>query len=75
MLFLVIHKNFFVLLVCLKGMCIRIHNLFNLECLARHRLATAPQMAGDRVNIILDVALPKAHMTDYFSSFAITFDC
>lgn len=57
------------LLVCLRRMFIKIHDLLNLEHLARYYLIVAPQIERDLVNIILDTVLFKAHMTDYSSSF------
>lgn len=59
------------LLICLKGMLIKIHSLLNLGELARHCLTIAPSRAGHLVNIVLDAVLFKAQITDCSSSFII----
>lgn len=62
------------MLIHLKGMFVKIHNLLNLEDLARRCLTLASQIEGHLVNIVPDAVLPKAQITDHFSSFTIKFD-
>lgn len=47
----------------------------NLEDLTRHCLAIVRQIEGHHVSMLLNAVLLKAHMTDYSSSFVVTFDC